>query len=98
MRVVCILMAVLLISVNTELVEFGEKAVNEIFKEKRNSFILFTSSENTEAKEKFSQSAAEDIVNVYTIVDKDSSADHFKRFSEYLGIEVEPAPSLVYMI
>ena len=58
MKVVAILVTLLIVSVHSELVEFGEKAVNEIFKEKRDSFILFTSSDNADAKEKFEESAA----------------------------------------
>ena len=54
MKIVSILVAVLLVSVHSELVEFGEQAVNEIFKEKRNCFVLFSSSQDADAKEKFS--------------------------------------------
>ena len=47
MKVVALLLAILLITVNTELVEFGEQAVNAIFKEKKPSFILFTNPSDT---------------------------------------------------
>ena len=42
--------------------------------------------------------AASDDKNVYTIVDKDGNSDHFKRFAEYLGIDVEPTPTLIFMV
>jgi len=53
MKVAAILVALLLISVQSELIEFGEKAVNAIFKEKRPSFILFVSPDNTATREAF---------------------------------------------
>ena len=55
MKVVSMIAFVLLLIIaNSELLEFGEKAVNEIFKEKRDTFILFSTAENADAKDKFS--------------------------------------------
>lgn len=35
---------------------------------------------------------------VYTVVDKNKNEDHFKRFSEYLGVNVNETPIIVYLV
>ena len=98
MKVAAILVALLLISVQSELIEFGQKAVNAIFKEKRPSFILFVSSDNTATREAFEQTASLDESHAYSVLDQQQNSDHFKRFAEYLGVPVENIPTLIYLV
>lgn len=51
MKVVALLLLVLF--VHSEHISFGEQAINAIFKEKRDSFILFTSPADSEASAQF---------------------------------------------
>ena len=81
----------------SEVIPFGETAVNAIFKDKKQSVILFTDSD-TGAQDIFTAAAeknAED--RIYTIVDRTSNSDHFKRFAEYLGVNVDATPVLVVL-
>ena len=97
MKVVSYVCILLLVLANAELVEFGEKAINEIFKEQRDAFILFSSPENTDAVNTFKESAEADSTNVFCVVDTEANKDHFQRFAEYLGINVDNTPVLIFM-
>lgn len=81
----------------SEVIPFGETAVNAIFKDKKQSVILFTDSD-TDAQDIFTAAAEKNGEDrIYTIVDKTANADHFKRFAEYLGVNVESTPVLVVL-
>lgn len=98
MRTVALLIALLFVLASAEYVEFGEKAINEIFKEHRDAFIIFTSPENSDSVEKFKESAAADSLNVHTIVDKEQNKEHFQRFAEYLGLTIQSTPTLIFFV
>jgi hypothetical protein len=97
-KVVALLLVVMLIQVESEHIKFGEQAINAIFKEKKNAFILFTSPSDSEASTQFLETAESDAEHVYTTVDKEQNSDHFSRFAEFLGIPVEPTPTLIYFV
>jgi hypothetical protein len=96
-----LLVALITILATSELVPFGEKAVNAIFKEKRNALILFVESD---AEGQQAQSTFEELASnsqdklVYTLIEKGANADHFSRFGDYLGFPNIDGPFLVYLV
>lgn len=83
---------------SAEIIPFGEKAVDAIFKAKRDSVILFVTEENAQARAIFEERAAADQSEfVYTVLDKAQNEDHFTRFAEYLGVKVDSTPQLVVL-
>lgn len=92
----------LLISLATasSVLTFGETAVNSIFKDKSDALILFI--DNGEQSQK-AFAAIEDFSAeghpefIITFLNKETNQDHFTRFSQYIGANVETLPQLIYM-
>lgn len=93
-----LLLAVLAVATSSDVVPFGEGAVNTIFKEKKDAVILFFNGDGQEVQDAFASAAnADSSDKLYTVVDNSANADHFKRFSEYLGVDVTSTPVVVFL-
>ena len=92
----CVLLGLVVLCASAEWAAFGEQAVNAIFKEKKDSIILFSRGESVTDVFK-DRAAADENEVLYTTVDEGENADHFKRFGEYLGVSVEKTPVLVVL-
>jgi hypothetical protein len=71
MKLVVLLVALLCLLAKAEYFAFGEEAINQIFKEHRDAFILFSSPDDSYAINAFKESAAADQTNVYSVVDSE---------------------------
>jgi protein disulfide-isomerase A1 len=93
-----LLLALVVLAASTEVVVFGEGAVNAIFKEKKEALVLFTDGNGQEVQDAFAAAAAADQSDrLYTTVDNGANADHFRRFGEYLGVNVAETPVVVLL-
>lgn len=75
---------------------FGEAVVNAIFKEKKDAILLFTNGDGQNVLDGFA-AAADDSDTLYSVVDDGANSDHFKRFAEYLGVDVSSTPVVVFI-
>lgn len=95
---VCTLLLLVALAYSAEVVTFGEGAVNSIFKEKKEALILFSNANGDEVQASFAEAAsADDSGRLYTVVDNGANADHFRRFAEYLGVNVAETPKVVLL-
>lgn len=93
-----LLLAVLALASSSEVLAFGETAVNAIFKEKKEALVLFFDGDGQEVQDGFAGAAAADESDrLYTVVDNTANSDHFRRFSEYLGVDVTSTPVVVLL-
>lgn len=95
---VCTILLLVTLAYSTEVVTFGEGAVNSIFKEKKEAIILFSNGNGDELQGAFAEAASSDESGrLYTVVDNVANADHFRRFAEYLGVNVEETPKILLL-
>jgi len=93
-----VLLAVVSLAAAAEVVAFGEGPVNSIFKEKKEALILFSNDDGQDVQDAFAAAAAvDDSDRLYTVVDNAANADHFRRFAEYLGVDVAETPKVVLL-
>ena len=98
MKLLAFVLAILLVQLESKYIAFGGQTVNAIFQDKKNTFILFTTPSDTQLSSRFVASSASDAEHLYTTIDKQQNADHFNRFGEFLGINVQNTPILVYLV
>jgi hypothetical protein len=93
-----ILVTLIVLCSCTSIVPFGETAVSSIFKEKKDALIFFVDDDGKSVSDVFASAAERDQSGrIYTILDKAVNQDHFKRFSEYLGVNVKETPVLIFI-
>ncbi len=94
----CTLLFLVALASAADVVTFGEGAVNSIFKEKKEAVILFTNGDGDDVQAAFTDAAAADESGrLYTVVDNAANGDHFRRFAEYLGVDVSATPKVVLL-
>lgn len=69
-----LILALVAIASSSEVIEFGETAVNTIFKEKKNAIVLFYHDNGDEILDTLNAAASADSSDiVYTVVDKNKN-------------------------
>ena len=70
MKLIALVLIILFVQIESRYIAFGEQAVNAIFKDRKDTLILFTTPSDSESSSQFVASSAIDEDRVYTTVDK----------------------------